>query len=36
MTLEVLKALTDQVTRNKKAKWLNLLTLENWMQWGEL
>lgn len=45
MTLEVLKALavilesnfrTGQVTRNKKAKWLNLLTLENWTQWEEL
>ncbi len=45
MTLEVLKALavilesnfrTSQVYRNKKPKWLNLLTLENQMQWEEL
>lgn len=27
---------TGQITRNKKAKWLNLLTLENWTQWEEL
>lgn len=27
---------TGQVTRNKKPKWLNLLTLENWTQWEEL
>ena len=27
---------TGQVYRNKKPKWLNLLTLENQMQWEEL
>lgn len=27
---------TGQVYRNKKPKWLNLLTLENWTQWEEL
>ena len=27
---------TSQVYRNKKPKWLNLLTLENQMQWEEL
>lgn len=27
---------TSQVYRNKKPKWLNLLILENQMQWEEL
>lgn len=27
---------TGQVYRNKKPKWLNLLTLENQMRWEEL